>query len=105
MDKLTINTRTTGFGSPARAYAKKRLDLNDLLVQNVYTTYYFKWEGDAKFGLETGDTLIIDRSLIPQPDDLVLYSGQEKIHLDYYKNIESEKLWGVVTWKLSQLRK
>ena len=52
--QLEIKTQTTGFGSPARAYVEKRLD-------NHLTTFYFKWEGDSKFGLEFGDRLIVDR--------------------------------------------
>ena len=41
--QLEIKTQTTGFGSPGLAYVEKRLD-------NHLTTFYFKWEGDSKFG-------------------------------------------------------
>jgi hypothetical protein len=105
MDQLLINTKTTGFGSPARAYAKKRLDANELLIKNPYTTYFFKWEGESKLGLETGDILVIDRSFVPELDDLVLFSGEERIQLEYFKNIEPDSLWGTVVWKLTNLKK
>jgi hypothetical protein len=48
---FTINTQTTGFGSPARAYVNKRLNPNDLLIKDIYTTFFFQWEGDSKLDL------------------------------------------------------
>jgi SOS-response transcriptional repressor LexA len=105
MDQFTINTKTTGFGSPARAYVNKRLDPNDLLITDPYSTFFFQWEGEEKFGLQWGDYLVVDRSSTPQPEDLVIVSGSEKLSLDIYKNINPENLWGVITWKLCQLKK
>ncbi len=105
MDPFTINTKTTGFGSPARAYVDKRLNPNDLLIQDPYTTFFFQWEGESKFGLEWGDYLVVDRASIPSPDDLVVVTGSEKLELDLYKNINPDKLWGTITWKLCQIKK
>jgi hypothetical protein len=105
MDSLTINTRTTGFGSPARAYAKKRLDLNELIIKDPYATFFFLWEGDSKLGLNYGDYLVIDRSVHPNYEDLVIWVGQEKLEVDYFGNIDSKKLWGTITWKISSLKK
>ena len=102
---FTINTQTTGFGSPARAYVHKRLNPNDLLIKDIYTTFFFQWEGHSKLDLMTGDYLVVDRSEIPNADDLVIWTGDEKLELDYYKNIIPEKLWGVITWRLCQLKK
>ena len=101
---LQIKTQTTGFGSPARSYIEKRLDTNDLLVENHLTTFYFKWEGEPKFGLEFGDHLIVDRSKTPIDDDLVVVST-DKLEIDLYKNIDPTNLWGVITWKLCKLKK
>ena len=82
--QLEIKTQTTGFGSPGRAYVEKRLD-------NHLITFYFKWEGDSKFGLEFGDHLIVDREKTPSPEDLVVISS-DKLEIDYFKNINPEKL-------------
>jgi hypothetical protein len=101
----TINTKTTGFGSPARAYVEKRLDPKDLLIDDPYTTFFFQWSGEEKFELKIGDYLVVDRSKIPDIDDLVVWSGEEKLELDLYKNIDPEKLWGTITWKLCQIKK
>lgn len=105
MDTLTINTKTTGFGSPARSYVGKRLDTNDLLVKDPYSTFFFLWEGESKFDLEPGDYLIIDRGVAPEANDLVIFSGEEKLQLDLFKNINPDTLWGSITWKLCQIKK
>lgn len=103
--KFKINTKTTGFGSPARAYVTERLDTNQLLIRDSLTTYFFKWEGESIFNLEKGDYLIIDRGIEPLPDDVVLYSEETKLSLNYFKNIPKEDLWGTLTWKLSPIKK
>lgn len=103
-DPLIINTQTTGFGSPARAYVKKRLDTNELIVENPYTTFYFKWEGDSNFNIENGDYIVVDREKVPKEDDLVIYSS-DKLKVELYKNINPEYLWGVITWKLCKIKK
>jgi len=104
-DKFTINTKTTGFGSPARAYVGKRLDPNDLLINDPYSTFFFQWEGEEKFDLKWGDYLVVDRGSLPSPEDLVIVNSDEKLTLDLYKNIDPEKLWGTITWKLCQIKK
>lgn len=105
MDAFTINTKTTGFGSPARAYSRKRLDPNDLLIKDPYSTFFFVWEGEPKYGLKSGDHLVVDRGAIPSENDLVIFSGKEKLQLDLFKNINPDTLWGSVTWKLCQIKK
>jgi len=105
MNGLKINTKTTGFGSPARAYVDKRLDTNDLLVKDPYSTFFFLWEGDNRSDLKKGDYLVVDRSIHPNQSDLVLSIDGDKITADTYENIDPEKLWGTITWKLSQIKK
>lgn len=104
-DQLKINTKTTGFGSPARAYVGKRLDPNDLLINDPYSTFFFQWEGEEKHGLKWGEYLVVDRSSIPNPEDLVIINGEENLSVELYKNIEPSKLWGTITWKLCPIKK
>lgn len=99
---LEIKTKTTGFGSPAETYVDRRLDLNELIPFDIITTFYFKYGGDDKFGIKTGDILVVDKSIQPDIDDLVLLK-EEKIILDKFKN--NDNLWGTVTWVLSQKKK
>lgn len=105
MDQFTINTKTTGFGSPARAYVGRRLDPNDLIIDDPYSTFFFQWDGEEKFDLKWGDYLVVDRGRIPTGEDVVIYNSGEKLEVDLFKNISPENLWGTITWKLCQIKK
>lgn len=100
---LEIGTKTTGFGSPAESYVDKRLDLNELISFDVMTTYYFKYAGESKFGINTGDILVVDRSIEPICGDLVLKKIEDKIILETFQN--QPEIWGTITWSLSQKKK
>ena len=63
--ELHIKTRTTGFASPAESYVDKRLDLNDLIVSDFKTTFYFRYGGVDTLGVKKGNVLVIDRSEEP----------------------------------------
>lgn len=101
---LEIKTKTTGFGSPAESYVDKRLDLNDLIVDDVYSTYYFRYSGEDKLGIKTGDILVVDRSKQPESGDLVLYKNDEQIILEQF-TFNNNNLWGTITWALSRKKK
>jgi DNA polymerase V len=99
---ININTKTTGFGSPAESYVDKRLDLNDIIPIDIMTTYYFKYAGDEKYGIKPNDILVVDRSLEPKPDDIVLIKS-DKIFVEKY--INQSNVWGTIIWILSQIKK
>lgn len=99
---LQINTKTTGFGSPAETYVDKRLDLNDLIANDLITTFYFKYAGEQKYNINPGDILVVDKSIDPNLGDLVLIKS-DKILLETYNN--QKDLWGTITWTLSQKKK
>ena len=102
MDELEVKTKTTGFGSPAENYVQNRLDLNRLIPKDIITTYYFKYEGNSKYGAKTGDILVVDKSLNPSQDDLVLIKD-DNIILEKFDS--QNNVWGVVTWILTQIKK
>ena len=104
-ESFLINTKTTGFGSPARAYTGKRLDPNDLLIQDPFTTFFFQWEGETKLGLSFGDYLVVDRSILPEDEDLVVANIGGRLTCEHYKDINPDNLWGTITWKLCQTKK
>lgn len=63
----------TGFPSPATDHLEDRLNLNDHLVKRPSSTFFSKVRGnEKKLGLRDGDILIIDRSLAPRHDCLVM---------------------------------
>lgn len=98
--KLNINSRTTGFASPAESYVDKRLDLNDLIIDNVYSTFYFKYMGPDTLGVKKGSVLVIDRAIEPQFGDLVVITDKLCHKIRKYEG--QTNLWGKVTWVLEK---
>lgn len=97
---LYIKSRTTGFASPAEAYVDTRLNLNDLVVKNVHTTFYFKYLGPETLGVREGNVLVIDKSIDPVEGDLVILTEKESFKL---KKFDGENnLWGRVSWILNE---
>ncbi len=46
---------SAGFPSPAADYEDKRLDINDYLIRNPVSTFFFPVEGDSMQGAEIFD--------------------------------------------------
>lgn len=99
--ELQIKSRTTGFASPAESYVNKRLDLNDLIVQDVHTTFYFEYKGTNTLGVRSGNILVIDRSIEPGEGDLVVLSEKECFKIRKYQG--QQNVWGRVSWILNKL--
>lgn len=99
--ELQINSRTTGFASPAESYVEKRLDLNELIVDNVYTTFYFRYMGPDVLGVKRGNVLVIDKSIDPVEGDLVVLTDKSYFKIREYDG--QENLWGKVSWILNKL--
>jgi DNA polymerase V len=55
----------TGFGAAADDYAERGIDLNEQLIYNKPSTFFFRMNGDAMIGagIQNGDILIVDKSL------------------------------------------
>lgn len=65
---------SAGFPSPAADHADDELDLNEYLVRNKSSTYMFNVKGDSMTGagIANGDMVVVDRSLPPAHDDIVV---------------------------------
>ena len=100
---LEVKTKTTGFGSPAESYVDRRLDLNDLINTDPYTTFFFEFSGEDNWGVKTGDILVVDRSVDPNPGDLIVNKSGDKLQISKYTN--NQEIWGTIIWTLSQLKK
>ncbi len=63
-----------GFPSAADDFLEDTLDLNEHLIQHPSATFLAKAQGDSMIGrgIYTGDTLIVDRHIEPQQDDIVI---------------------------------
>ena len=56
---------SAGFPSPAADYEGRRLDVNEYLIRNPVSTFFFMVEGDSMEGAQIfdGDVLVVDRSV------------------------------------------
>ncbi len=63
-----------GFPSPATEYIENNLNLHDLVVKKPAATYFMRAKGDSMIGLGIypNDVLVIDRSITPRPNHVVV---------------------------------
>lgn len=63
-----------GFPSPADSYLQKKLDLNELLIDNAESTYFVEVSGESMkdAGIFDGDILVVDKSKNPKNDDIII---------------------------------
>lgn len=59
------NANATGFGAAADDYMERGIDLNEQLIRNKPSTFFFRMKGDAmkEAGIFEGDILVVDRSI------------------------------------------
>ncbi len=116
-----IDSVSAGFPSPATDYLENKLDLNEYLVKNPAATYIVKANGPSMSdaGILSGDLLIVDRSILPRNESVVIASifgdltvkkirkKNQSLFLisanDEYPSIEVKEemecfIWGVVTY-------
>src|SRR5262245_26449841 len=71
---LFLSLVVAGFPSPADDDLDRDLDLHELLIQHPAATFYVRLAGDSMrgAGLYDGDILVVDRSLEPKHNDIVI---------------------------------
>ncbi|MBC3871903.1 translesion error-prone DNA polymerase V autoproteolytic subunit [Undibacterium oligocarboniphilum] len=115
-----------GFPSPAADYAQSRIDLNRHLLINENASFLFRVLGESMtgIGIYDGDTLIVDRSITPAHNQIVLaviddeftvkrlYRRGQDVRLIaenpafppiILKEGQELRIWGVVTFNLHRL--
>ena len=65
---------SAGFPSPADEYMEGKLDLNTYLIDHPAATFFVKVSGESMIGagIKPDDLLIVDRSLTPKNNDIVI---------------------------------
>jgi DNA polymerase V len=63
-----------GFPSPADDHLESELDLNEYLIDHPAETFFVRAKGDSmqQAGIFDKDLLIVDRSLTPKDNDIVI---------------------------------
>ena len=72
--KVAEPSVAAGFPSPADDFIEMEINLQDYIVKNKEATFCVKVEGTSmtKAGINSGDIMIVDRSLHPKHNDIVL---------------------------------
>jgi DNA polymerase V len=120
-------TIAAGFPSPASGYEEDRLDINDIVVTNPAATFYIRVKGNSMIdaNIVEGDILVVDRSLEPKHNDIVvaivdgeftvktLYSKEGLVKLvpanpNYpeilLNDLQELKIWGIVSYIIHKTR-
>ncbi|PRC93112.1 LexA family protein [Solimicrobium silvestre] len=115
-----------GFPSPATDYAQHSINLNEYLISNANASFLFTVRGESMsgIGIYDGDTLIVDRSITPAHNNIVIAVVDEDYTVKrlYQRNnivkllaenpafppIELKdgqelRIWGVATFNLHNL--
>ena len=118
---LFLDSVSAGFPSPATDYLENKLDLNEYLVKHPVATFIVKANGSSMIeaGILSGDLLIVDRSVTPKNDNIVIASVFGELTVkklrkkgstlflvsanNEYPSIEVKEemecfIWGVVTY-------
>ena len=76
-----------GFPSPADQYAESPLDLNERMVRNPPATFFVRVAGDSMedAGIFDGDTLVVDKSLEAQNNDVVIASVNGEFTVKFFR--------------------
>ena len=118
---IFLDSVSAGFPSPATDYMENKLDLNEYLIKHPAATFIVKASGSSMVNADiySGDLLIVDRSITPKSNNIVIASifgdltvkkmkKKEKSFFlisanEEYPNIEVKEemecfIWGVVTY-------
>ena len=73
---IFIDSVSAGFPSPATDYMENKLDLNEYLIKHPAATFIVKAKGSSMTDADilSGDLLIVDRSIDPKSNDIVIAS-------------------------------
>lgn len=100
-EDLLINTRTTGFASPAETYTTKRLSIDELVIKDAYTTFYFVYKGPNFEGIKKDDILVVDRSILANQGDLIVVVENDSFKIKKYSG--DDNFWGKIEWTIKKV--
>ena len=102
-------SKQTGFPSPATHYEEPSIDLHKELISNKDATFFVRIDGDelSHHNIFDKDVLLIDRSLKPKENDLVLavIDGEFKVIRFPKHSLDNECiLWGMISYIIHYAR-
>ena len=124
---LLNDSVSAGFPSPADDYTEENIDLNEHLISNPFSTFFLRVKGESMInaGIKDKDLIIVDKSLIAKPGNIVIamIDGEftikrlsiknDELYLkaenhnypDFsFKNHIDVQIWGVVIYSIHSYR-
>ena len=95
------------FPSPARDWWEVPLSLDERCDLQNPAVFLYRYEGEDRPYVKKGAVLIVDRSLTPKSDDLLVAVVDGEMAVSVWKALPREgdvAVEGVVTYVLNQLR-
>ncbi|MGC1854661.1 MAG: translesion error-prone DNA polymerase V autoproteolytic subunit [Candidatus Aquirickettsiella sp.] len=82
-----------GFPSPADDFLEGHLDLNEYLIHHPAATYYVRVKGESMInaGIHDGDLLIVDRSLEPRDNKVVIAIVDGQLTVKRLKKLKNQQ--------------
>ncbi|HSX04120.1 MAG TPA: S24 family peptidase [Rhabdochlamydiaceae bacterium] len=83
------------------------LDLNALMIDHPAATFFVRMSGDSMrgAGIFADDLLVVDRSLDPKKDDIILAVTDGEFTVIKLTGKEKElQVWGVITYVIHKTR-
>ena len=124
--RLFLSRVPAGFPSPADDYVERTIDLNEELIKNKLATFIVSADGHSmSLEFHSGDLLIVDRSLEPKHNDVVIACVDGDVTVKrlviegerHFLVLESPDfpiielngdqeliIWGVVTYSIHKVR-
>ena len=92
LSKLYLPKIMAGFPSPAEDFTELSINLDKLLVNNPPATFMAYAEGESmiNIGIHHGDIIIIDRSLNPQNNDVIVAILEGEFLIKQFSNIGNQ---------------
>lgn len=79
-----------GFPSPADDHLERSIDLNEELIQHPAATFFVRVKGESMHdaGIQSGDILVVDRSLAPTNRKIVVAMIDGEFTVKRFRNQE-----------------
>ena len=79
-----------GFPSPADDHLERSIDLNEELIQHPAATFFVRAKGESMHdaGIQSGDILVVDRSLAPTDRKIVVAMIDGEFTVKRFRNQE-----------------
>ncbi len=97
-----------GFPNAAIGSHAKSLDLTKLLIRHPASTFLMRLDSNtwSRYGLFAGDIVVVDRSISPLRQDVVVWTQADDFVITKLKDVpDSTPVWGAVSSVIHQFKK